>query len=143
VALLIASLAVPEAALAQDARPLVSKPAPITAAPLEPGAQPSVAPAAGSNQSPAASQPAQPTDQQLRSFAATFQANVLKGCLQKPPAIANPQAYCSCYAASFLRRYRPLDLLAINSFAARLPQSVSLVTVMMAPERQACLTPNR
>lgn len=124
-------------------------------APAGARAQPAQAPAAGSNPPepagrpprprplPAGSPAAQPSELQLRAFASSFQANVLKGCLQKPPAVPDPRAYCNCYAAAFLRRYAPLDLLAINSFAARSPESVSLVTVMMAPERQACLAPRR
>lgn len=124
-------------------------------APYQTWAQPGQAPAARSNPPEPAGMPprqsplpagrpaAQPSEQQLRTFASNFQANVLKGCLQKPPGVPDPQAYCNCYAAAFLRRYAPLDLLAINSFAARLPESVSLVTVMMAPERQACLAPRR
>jgi len=51
----------------------------------------------------------------------------------------NARAYCGCYAASFVRRYPPADLAVINSFAAKSSQAIDLVTVMMSPERRACV----
>ena len=82
--------------------------------------------------------PAQPTPEQIRAYVASFEANVNKGCVQSKPQVANVAAYCRCYAASFVKRYSPNELAAMNNLAGQSPQAVQMITLMMSPERRAC-----
>lgn len=97
---------------------------------------------------PVAAQPAnqpaaeqqQVTIQRLRTFVASFQAGVSKGCLLNPPKdIKVPRSYCSCYAKSFVDRYAVNDLATMSNLAERYPQIASTtISVMMRPEAMAC-----
>jgi hypothetical protein len=83
--------------------------------------------------------PKQATPQQVRRFVANFQLGVSKGCLGNPPKdVASPVSYCNCYARSFVDRYSPGDLVAINNQATNNPQSAYTINLMMKPESRAC-----
>jgi len=86
------------------------------------------------------SSPQLATPRQVREFVAKFQSGVLKGCLANKPkaTFATDSAYCNCYAQSFITRYRPSDLAAINQQATINPQSAYTINLMMQPEVRAC-----
>ena len=82
----------------------------------------------------------QATPQQIDTFLRNFQNGVAKGCLRTPPKdVANARSYCTCYARSFIERYKPNDLIVINDLAERYPQvALPAINVMMRPEALAC-----
>ena len=83
----------------------------------------------------------QATPQQINIFLRNFQNGVARGCLRTPPKdVGNPKAYCTCYARSFVERYKPNDLIVINDLAERYPQvALPTINVMMRPESLACV----
>ena len=82
----------------------------------------------------------QATPQQINTFLRNFQNGVVRGCLRTPPKdVGNPKAYCTCYAKSFVERYKSNDLIVINNLAERYPQiALPTINVMMRPESLAC-----
>lgn len=93
-----------------------------------------------------APKPARPSlpPNNTRSFPARFQADVVKGCLEKPKqGVANLRGYCECYANAYIKRYTTDDLIAINRTASLNPQNPREMAIMMRPEMRACAALNR
>ena len=83
--------------------------------------------------------PVQATSQQIVKFVSDFQSGVLKGCLGNPPkGVSRTSDYCSCYAKSFVYRYSPDDLAAINNQVVSNPNIAYAINLMMKPEARAC-----
>lgn len=72
-------------------------------------------------------------------YARKFRDNVYKGCLANATkAYKNPKAYCGCYSSSYLTRYSPQELRAIDRAGGAGKQSVQTIVLMMSPEIKAC-----
>ena len=89
-------------------------------------------------------QPQQTSEQQLKEFIKSFEANVYKGCMQNPSKdLRNPSGYCKCYVQAFLKRYTPEQLVRINQAAGINSVAPQLIALMMKPEVEVCKAINR
>lgn len=83
------------------------------------------------------------TPQQIARFVANFQAGVRNGCIGNPPQGArNQRGYCTCYAAAFVNRYTPQELVEINRVAGLSNQNPAIIALMMSPEMRECRRTN-
>lgn len=76
-----------------------------------------------------------------RQFVASFRDNVQRGCVSSAAnkaEISTLNAYCKCYAASFVDRYKPEQLVTISNLASQNKDYAEIITLMMRPESSAC-----
>ena len=74
-----------------------------------------------------------------RVFKQTFYENVQTGCLNSSKLDqVKKEAFCSCYAKSFVDRYSAAELNAIGVWLANNPNQVGVISVLMSPESSRC-----
>ncbi len=105
-------------------------------------ASPVVAQSVPTSQNEKAAEGGKIDENDLNTVVRLFHDRLLKGCMEANPKVENHSAYCTCYASLFMKRYTPQELVNIIILGNEVPQSARFVTVMMGPERRACLSAN-